>query len=416
MTHELVRICREIARLEAGRTRPAGLLASRDSRAGRIEIWGGGDQVHTTRCAFRLDLSGDDVYHDCAARADPSQRVSIDVDLSGDDLWTGTSDLGLCGALGGVALLLDVAGNDRYDARAWSQGAAVAGYAALVDDGGDDVYAAQDLSQGIGFRGAGVLHDAAGDDAYSGSRFCQGVGFPGGAGVLLDRAGADRYRCTGRYESEYGEPGLFSGWGQGCGFGFRNLASGGVGCLVDEGDGADVYESGNFSQGGGYFFAWGILRDGGGDDRYFGSRYAQGFAAHQAAGTFLEDGGNDVYRSHSTVAQGLSWDETSVFFRDAAGDDDYRTAGFSLASAAHNGIVLFVDVAGNDRYAGLPAHAESNQYHGGKSFALFADLAGDDVYAGADAAAWNVRVATRDEGAYHLDLAPGGPELRELLR
>ena len=207
--------------------------------------------------------------------------------------------------------------------------------------------------------------------------------------------------CTGRYGSEYGEPGLFSGFGQGVGFGFRNVASGGIGVLYDLA-GDDVYEAGNFSQGGGYSYAWGILRDDAGNDRYIGSRYAQGFAAHQAVGTFLEGGGDDLYQSHSSVACGLSWDETSVLFHDYGGDDVYEQGGFSLASAAHNGMVLFLDDAGNDRYAALPAHAGSNEYHGGKSFALFVDGAGDDVYGG-ETSDWNHRSSCRDEGAYFLD-------------
>lgn len=384
----------------------AGLLASCDTRAGRVEIWGGGNDRHTTRCAFLFDLAGDDTYHDVAGRADPTQRVSIYVDASGDDLWAATSDFGLCGALGGVAVVRDESGDDQYLSRTWSQAAAVAGYALLDDLSGNDLYHAQDVGQGVALAGGAVLRDTSGDDLYTGVRFCQGVGFPGGVGALLDWDGNDRYVCTGRYDSEYGEPGLFSGWGQGCGFGFRHVASGGIGVL-DDAAGDDDYEAGNFSQGGGYFYAWGILHDGDGNDRYVGSRYAQGFAAHQAVGTFLEDDGDDLYQSHSTVAQGLSWDETSVYFRDRRGHDRYQTAGFSLASAAHNGMVIFVDDGGGDTYAALPAHAGSNEYHGGHSFALFADRGGKDDYAGADVAEWNSRAAVRDSGAYFLDLSPG---------
>jgi hypothetical protein len=221
-------------------------------------------------------------------------------------------------------------------------------------------------------------------------------------GALIERGGNDRFVCTGRYESEYGEPGLFSGWGQGVGFGFRHVASGGIGILYDLA-GDDVYEAGNFSQGGGYFYAWGILRDDAGNDRYIGSRYAQGFAAHQAVGTFLEGGGDDLYQSHSTVACGLSWDETSVVFHETGGNDVYEQAGFSLASAAHNGLVLFLEDGGDDVYAGDPAHAGSNEYHGGKSFALFVDAAGNDVYRGVDPATANGRKLARDEGAYLVD-------------
>lgn len=380
-----------------------GLLLSRDTPLGRIEIWGRGNTRHTERTAFCFDLAGNDDWLDCAGAADLDHPVSITIDWSGNDTYSSTSPFSQGGALGGVGVLLDHAGDDEYVARTWSQGCGVAGFGLLQDDGGRDVYHGQDECQGVGLAGAGVLADG-GDaaDLYTGVRFCQGVGFPGGVGALIEHGGDDRYVCTGRYGSEYEEPGLYSGWGQGVGFGFRNIASGGIGILYDLA-GDDVYEAGNFSQGGGYFYAWGILRDDSGDDRYIGSRYAQGFAAHEAVGTFLEGGGNDLYQSHSSVADGLSWDETSVVFHDMGGDDVYEQGGFSLASAAHNGLVLFMDDSGNDRYAALPAHAASNEYHGGKSFALFVDGGGDDVYGNEKPEATNHKSVCREEGAYFID-------------
>ena len=393
-----------------------GLLAFRDTPAGRVEIWGRGSTRHTNRCAFCFDLAGNDDWLDCAGRADLAQPVSISADWSGDDTYGGTSDFNEGGALGGIGILVDREGDDQYLARTWSQGCGVAGFGLLRDAAGRDVYHGQDECQGIGMAGAGVLADDGGDDLYTGVRFCQGVGFAGGVGAVTERVGDDRYVCTGRYDSEYGEPGLYSGWGQGVGFGFRGIASGGIG-LLDDAAGRDVYEAGNFSQGGGYFYAWGILREGAGDDRYIGSRYAQGFAAHQAVGTFLECGGDDLYQSHSSVADGLSWDETSVLFHDLAGNDVYEQGGFSLASAAHNGMVLFLDDGGADRYAALPAHAGSNEYHGGRSFALFVDRGGGpDAYAAEAAALWNDRVACRDEGAYFLDLPADGRAIPSRFR
>ena len=100
-----------------------------------------------------------------------------------------------------------------------------------------------------------------------------------------------------------------------------------------------------------------------------------------------------------------------------AGDDAYQTRGFSLASAAHNAMVLFRDDAGSDRYADTPAHAGSNEYHGGKSFALFVDQGGgSDTYGGEDAKSWNDRVLPRDQGAYFLDLPKDDRPWRELMR
>jgi hypothetical protein len=392
-----------------------GLLVSRDTPAGRVEIWGRGNTRHANRCAFCFDFAGDDDWLDCAGRADLDHPVSITVDWSGDDVYSGTSDFNEGGALGGIGILIDREGDDQYVARSWSQGCGVAGFGLLVDHAGRDVYHGQSECQGVGLAGAGVLEDDAGDDLYTGARFCQGVGFAGGVGALIEKSGDDRYVCTGRFDSEYGEPGLFSGWGQGVGYGFRGIASGGIGILFDQ-SGRDVYEAGNFSQGGGYFYAWGILRDDKGDDRYVGSRYAQGFAAHQAVGTFLEGAGNDLYQSHSDVADGLAWDESSVVFHDLGGDDRYETGGFSLASAAHNGMVLFMDDAGDDRYADSPAHAASNEYHGGKSFALFVDKGGKDVYGAEKLGESNNRVFFRDDGAYFIDLPPEPKPMKDYVR
>jgi hypothetical protein len=211
------------------------------------------------------------------------------------------------------------------------------------------------------------------------------VGLPGGLGAVVDRGnGHDQYYCKGRDLGAYGTPGIFAGWGQGCAVGLRGLASGGIALLLDEG-GDDVYEAGNFSQGGGYFFGWGVLVDRAGSDRYLGERYAQAFAAHQAIG-FLEDhAGDDVYLARRGVGQSCSWDQTVTVLLDHAGDDTYSGGGFGLAATAHNGLAVLVDYAGRDHYrrnAGA-ARAGSNDYHGGTSLSLLLDLGGaEDVYAG----------------------------------
>src|SRR5207249_598104 len=63
----------------------AGLLVSRSTPSGLVEIWGKGTSRHTTRAAFRFDLAGNDDWLDCAGRADLDQPVSIAVDWSGND-------------------------------------------------------------------------------------------------------------------------------------------------------------------------------------------------------------------------------------------------------------------------------------------------------------------------------------------
>ena len=112
--------------------------------------------------------------------------------------------------------------------------------------------------------------------------------------------------------------------------GLRGIASGGIAFMLDN-KGKDRYEAGHFSQGGGYYFGWGILiNKGDEDDLYIGSRYNQGFTAHQAAGYFYEQGGNDIYRSYS-VSLGMAWDQSVVVFIDEKGDDKFNTSGTAYA-------------------------------------------------------------------------------------
>ena len=127
----------------------------------------------------------------------------------------------------------------------------------------------------------------------------------------------------------------------------RNAATGGIGVLYDQG-GKDRFEAGNFSQGGGYFYAFGILyNDGSDNDNYIGSRYAQGFGCHQAAGVLVDAGGNDRYQiRQSSVAQGYSWDEAVALFIDEKGDDQYEGKG--CCSSCMNGWTIFLDRSGKE--------------------------------------------------------------------
>lgn len=356
---------------------------------GNIIIAGTDDDWHQEPATVIIDIGGDDFY-----TAETKPPFSIIIDLAGDDSYQATFDYAQSAAVLGVSLLYDAAGDDCYTAQQWSQAATINGVAMLHDAAGDDVYRGDRFSQAVAFNGIALLLDDAGDDRYEAPRFAQGLALPHGFAALVDRGGNDSYYCKGRDLGAYGTPGIFAGWGQGCALGFRGLASGGIGLLVDDG-GDDRYEGGNFTQGGGYFYGWGLLIDRAGDDRYDGERYTQAFAAHQALG-YLEDvAGNDRYAGRRNVEQSCAWDQSVTMLLDRAGDDEYSGGrGFSLAAAAHNGIAFLVDYAGRDRYANHrgQVRAKSNTYHGGSSFALHLDLGGaDDAYADPNAnnAVWH---------------------------
>jgi hypothetical protein len=96
---------------------------------------------------------------------------------------------------GGVAALIDRAGNDTYVADVYGQGASYyysAGF--LLDGGGNDTYTVYQYGQGAGIHlSLGLLVDEQGHDAYSGGILVQGVAHDFAVGGLIDRGGRDTY-------------------------------------------------------------------------------------------------------------------------------------------------------------------------------------------------------------------------------
>lgn len=385
-------------------------ILRRDTPQGEIVIGGSGpNRYRGFEPAIMIDLAGDDIYSNNAgtARWDALPCAAV-IDLGGDDAYEATESFTQGSAFGGVGLLVDTSGNDRHVGGDFSQASAILGIAAVIDLSGDDLWQARRLSQSCAEWGLSLLFDASGDDVYESPGHGQGLGLPAGFAILHDAAGDDRYFAKGGPATGYGTQGVFDAWAQGCGLGLRQLQSGGIGILADDG-GRDDMEAGNFSQGGGYYRGWGLLRASGPEpDTYIGSRYNQGFAAHAALGTFLEAGGDDRYATRDGVIAGLAWDECVTYFDDAAGDDTYVAGGFSLAASAHNAFSYFVDRAGSDRYQGTAvALAGGNDYHGGTSLSLFLDLGpGRDHYVGTFAPG---KVETNGAHGFALD-KPGSLE------
>ena len=366
----------------SGKPLEQAVIVERQTPFGAILVAGRGrSRYEKKNYAALYELGGNDVYsNNSASSVYDAIPTSILVDYAGDDAYESTSSFRQgCGDMG-VGLLVDLNGNDNYIGVTYAQGVGFMGIGMLCDEDGDDTYRGMTYSQGVGHWGAGMLIDRRGRDRYETHMASQAVGLPGGCGILYDGgAEGDYYYCKGMQQSAYGTEGIFGGWGQGMGSGYRPYASGGVGVLFDRG-GSDRFEAGNFSQGGGYFYAFGILYNAGTEnDVYIGSRYNQGFCAHQAAGAFIEEGGNDHYMTRNFVAQGLSWDETSVLFLDQAGDDRYEGGSFSQGASAQNGFMIFIDKQGRDTYLYTDqALSGGNQYHGGKSLSFFLDLGGDE--------------------------------------
>lgn len=342
----------------------------------------GHDRWSDPTIKFIYDPDGNDFYANGTSCADSfNTPVSWIIDKKGNDDYQATQDGAQACGMPGIAMILDMEGDDTYISWKLGQGFGYMGVGMLIDVCGNDEYHGTEYVQGAGLFGIGCLFDFEGNDKYFASIFAQGLGMSKGMGLLADYNGNDHGYCTGKFPTNYGDAGIYDSWSQGCGIGFRGIASGGIGIVIDK-NGNDKWEAGNFSQGGGYYYGLGIFRAAGtGDDLYIGSRYAQGFCAHQAAGIFIEDSGNDYYTTRQGVNAGLAWDECVTLFIDEAGDDYYNGGtGFSLGASAHNAICLWLDKGGTDQYiyAGGPARAGGNDYHGGTSLSFFCDL-GDEV-------------------------------------
>lgn len=95
---------------------------------------------------------------------------------------------------GGLAVLWDRAGNDRYVADIYGQGAGYwYAWGILMDDDGHDSLTAWQYAQGAGIHFAtGMLLDGGGDDVRVSKGVSQGCGHDGGFGLLVDVAGDDR--------------------------------------------------------------------------------------------------------------------------------------------------------------------------------------------------------------------------------
>ena len=331
------------------------------------------DRLLGTPLSIVIDLDGEDRYQYPGYKDDGDPRLlGADSDgrymgdKAGPFTLSNTSRQGA--ARYGIAMLFDLgADNDRYRSLRASQGYAHLGVGVLFDDGGDDSYIAEAVSQGAGQFGIGLLIDAGvGHDLRLSHTESQGFGFAGGAGVLLDGGGSDRYICVEGGIDDF-SPLYPSGQVvidgsdslcQGAGFGRRGRTryehlAGGVGILRDV-SGDDSYEAGVFAQGVGFWQGVGVLSDGAGADEYDAYYYAQGAAAHYAIGLLSDDGlGGDHFnlRTASRYVQLGSGHDFSVgALLNETGDDVYRFAGLSAGASNCNGIGLFIDNGGNDTY------------------------------------------------------------------
>ncbi|HEY3787643.1 MAG TPA: hypothetical protein VGL71_02255 [Urbifossiella sp.] len=329
-----------------------------DTPLGAIDLNGTQDNVYPSgRFLLVIDTGGNDRYGSGTATASATHPISLLLDLAGNDVYEAKNSPAFGAGILGYGLLLDAAGDDTYRAETLACGVASFGVGILLDRSGKDRYQLDRVGQGAAFHGIGILADLKGDDTYRCFQQAQGFGGVKGCGVLLDREGNDLYEADDakiRYPSPQSAEHNVS-LAQGCAFGRRdhpgegNSLAGGVGILVD-GKGDDRYRCGVFGQGVSYWYALGMLIDLEGRDSYEGAWYCQGSSAHYGVAALVDVAGNDRYLTKLTAGLGEGHDFSIGWFHDVAGDDVYECPGACLGFGMYNGIGIFWDEAGDDAY------------------------------------------------------------------
>ncbi len=328
----------------------------------------GGDDFYTSHAgasgtgrpfSILVDCAGNDAYESSRDWSQGCGRLGVGIlaDLGGNDEYL-AQDWGQGVSTLGVGVLLDSNGDDAYRGGDCLQGCALWGLSLLLDGGGNDAYSATCYAQACGMPGGlGLLADEDGDDRYyAKGRHATGYGEPGlfdgmsqgagfgfrgsrtsgGIGLLADLKGNDQYQAG--HFSQGG--GYYFGWG-----------------LLYEGSGNDTYMGSRYAQGFAAHQAVGYFEDAAGDDRY-GTRQgvAQGCSSwDETTLAFLERGGNDVYDGGFS-GQGAAAQNGFCLFVDYGGDDVYR-GGQAPARGGPNeyhegtSLSVFVDAGGGkDRY------------------------------------------------------------------
>jgi hypothetical protein len=270
-----------------------------------------------------FDDGGDDRYAiEAGGQGAGVVGIGVLVDGGGRDEYSAWGYAQGFGYVQGVGLLHDGAGDDVYDSRvtpviypsaqspmsnsSFTQGAGfgrrgdatpdrtnmAGGLGVLRDRAGDDRYTAGVFAQGTGYwSGLGLLLDGAGDDRYDARWYVQGAAAHFAFGALVDGGGADAHNQTSARENMTA----------GAGHDFS------LGILLALGDGADTYRVPNLALGAGNANGAGLFADEGGDDTYeaaaalslgnaaLESLTDPGRLSRPTAGIFLDGGGRDAY-------------------------------------------------------------------------------------------------------------------------
>lgn len=287
----------------------------------QARAWGLGAALFGT--GVLLDEGGDDVYRlRNVGQGAAMFGAGLLLDAAGDDRYELLEGDGQgFGGPGGVGVLADRSGNDGYvvEARADragrpdyhsdgkiagsnAQGAGMGrrgdmgdghawagGLGALIDVDGNDRYDAGNFSQGVGYWfGTGLLYDGGGDDVYRSVYFSHASGAHFAVGCVVDEGGDDVHSL-----SDFPGVGLGPKAGAGIGFGWDV-----VNALLFERAGNDRYEADIISLGCANVRSNGWLLDEGGDDTYLAAEAAAAFGAIDERPEYATPGRKGAFPFH----------------------------------------------------------------------------------------------------------------------
>ncbi len=338
--------------VDTGRSRSVTVI---EMPFGRVRIAGFGNDRHVANAALLIDLGGDDAYLNNAGATNRSGGVAVCIDHAGNDRYDAPNSSYVQGfGFLGVGMLVDLAGNDVYKAKHFSQGAGILGVGILWDKAGNDSFSAHTFCQGAGMFGLGMMLDDSGDDVYDCASMGQGSATTLGLGILSDLEGNDKYRLA--VDTTKDAMGGLPGYGQGGALSFRAypwekklVAYGGVGLLVDNNGNDDYLSNGWCSQGGSYIMSLGALIDNEGNDHYKCGT-GQGSGIHVTNAILIDKKGDDVYEG-GFRAGGSGSDRSPGFLIDYEGNDIYKSATSSYGTGCKPfSYSLFIDYKGDDQY------------------------------------------------------------------
>ena len=349
-------------------------------------VWIGStnDDHYAEAFTLLVEPGGNDRYTGFAGAATPSNRTSLLVELAGDDLYDSRELVGAGGAVAGLAVLIDFAGDDIHRAAHMGQGAAICGNAHLEDHAGDDIYIAGSFAQGAAAHGIARLEDRAGADTYRVGQCGQAYAGVRGVGTLIDRSGDDTYKAGGLSAVPWYRGQTFS-MAQGFAIGERPFVGGGVAALIDL-EGNDTYRTEVYGQGCSYWYSLGMLFDQAGNDSYTMFHYGQGSGIHLSAGLLVDGAGKDTYTAGEGLAQGNAHDYAVGWLIDRGdGRDQYTADHFAQGRGMNNSFGMLIDQGGTDSYyARVLSRAQGigddGRYREYGSLALLLDYGGIDNY------------------------------------